>query len=258
MPKGQAGKGAAEIEKKTEKEKLVQKKLETERIVAEIRALLRQEQGTFADSPEWKEFENMLAGFLNGDIKGNAADISIRMYENIQNFSKGRKNFIEFAKGQQTARKLLEEMQKVPGANEYEPIQPLFHFLAHAAGNGVRKKAVQEDIGVLTEYGRKIGYMTLLSEEGAKKDMDEAEELLKEFHRKMGLADPEKIKKAQKSDTKDETELEELREFEKKLKTAEKEGEELKKARLEGKEIKNTGKLEKMVEEAQPILGPKW
>jgi len=254
MPKGQAGKGPAKIEKKTEKEKLVQQKLETERIVAQIRAILRQEQGTAADSPEWKEFENILSNFLNGDYKGNAAELSIRLYDNIDRFSKGKKNFIEFAKGQQTAKKLLEEMKKVPGTEEYEPIKPLFTFLGRAANGNEKNK--EDDFGIVTEYGRKIGYMTVLSEEGAKKDLNEAEEMLKEFHKKMGLADPELIKKAQKKEVKDDKEIEDLKKFEKVMKAAEKEGEEFKKARLAGKEVKKTDKLEKLAEEAQPILGP--
>ena len=174
MPKGQAGKGAAEIEKKTEKEKKVQRKLEVERIVAQIRALLRQEQGTAADSPEWKEFEVQLADFLNGNIEGNANAISIKLYDNIERFSKGRKNFIEFAKGQQTAKKLLEEMKQVPGAEEYEPIKPLFTFLSRVAAAGAKKEK-DDDFGIMTEYGRKVGYMTVLTEEGSKKDLSEAE-----------------------------------------------------------------------------------
>ena len=256
MPKGQAGAGASEKEKKTKKEQKKEQQLEVEQTIAQIRALLRQEQGTAADSPEWREFESLLAGFLNGDFKGNAAAMSIKLYENIQNFAKGKKNFIEFAKGQQTARKLLEEMEKVPGATDYEPAKPLFAFLSRVA-NADKKKAKEEAVGIETEYGLKIGYMTVLTEQGAKKDLAEAEELLKEFHERMGLAAPEKIKEAQKKDVKDDAELEELKKFDKVMKKAEQEGEAFKKARREGKEVKNGDELEKLVDEAQPILG-KW
>ena len=255
MPKGQAGAGAAEKEKKTKEEQKKEQQLEIKETIAQIRAILRQEQGTSADSPEWKEFEVLLAGLLSGDFKGNARAISIKMYDNIQNFAKGKKNFIEFAKGQQTAQRLLEEMKKVPGAAEYEPLQPLFSFLSHAA-QGSRKKKAEEEIGIVTEYGRKVGYMTVLSEEGAKKDLSEAEELLKEFHKKMGLAEPDKIRKAQQKEVKDDKELEELKKFDKVMKKAEQEGEELKKAMREGKNTKKSGELEKLVDEAQPILGP--
>ena len=255
MPKGQSGAGAAEKEKKTKEEQKKEQQLEIKETIAQIRAILRQEQGTAADSPEWKEFEVLLAGLLSGDFKGNARAISIKMYDNIQNFAKGKKNFIEFAKGQQTAQRLLEEMKKVPGAVEYEPLQPLFSFLSHAA-QGSRKKKAEEEIGIVTEYGRKVGYMTVLSEEGAKKDLSEAEELLKEFHKKMGLAEPDKIRKAQQKENKDNQELEELKKFDKVMKKAEQEGEELKKAMREGKNTKKSGELEKLVDEAQPILGP--
>ena len=256
MPKGQAGAGAAEKEKKTKEEQKKEQQLEIKETIAQIRAILRQEQGTAADSPEWKEFEVLLAGLLSGDFKGNARAISIKMYDNIQNFAKGKKNFIEFAKGQQTAQRLLEEMKKVPGAVEYEPLQPLFSFLSHAAQGSRKKKAEEEEIGIVTEYGRKVGYMTVLSEEGAKKDLSEAEELLKEFHKKMGLAEPDKIRKAQQKEVKDDQELEELKKFDKVMKKAEQEGEELKKAMREGKNTKKSGELEKLVDEAQPILGP--
>lgn len=253
---GKAEKGAVEKSKKTEKEQKKERQEEVKQIVAQIRELMRQEQGTAADSTEWKEFETLLSDLLCGNIKGNATAMSIKLYENIKGFSQGKKNFIEFAKGQQTAKKLLEEMKKVPGAEEYEPIQPLFTFLAHVAEGEGKKKLKKEELGVVTEYGRRIGYMTLLTEEGAKKDLAEAEELLKEFHRRMGMADPEKIRKAQNKEDRDEAEKEVLAEFDKQLKKAEDEGEEFKKARLQGKEPKKGDALEKLVEEAQPILGP--
>ena len=133
MPKGQAGAGAAEKEKKTKEEQKKEQQLEIKETIAQIRAILRQEQGTSADSPEWKEFEVLLAGLLSGDFKGNARAISIKMYDNIQNFAKGKKNFIEFAKGQQTAQKLLEEMKKVPRIRACLPV-------AHHRGLVVEKK----------------------------------------------------------------------------------------------------------------------
>lgn len=199
MPKGQAGAGAAEKTKKTEKEKKKEKKAEIERIVNEIRALIRQEQSADPSSPEWTEFESALTGFLNGDINGNVNILSVRIYDNIQSFAKGKKNFIESAKGQETARKLLEEMRKVPGAEENEHVAPLFTFLTHMA-NGDLKKVTKEKLerAIRPVFTEKVGTVTVFTEEGEKKEKAEAEEALKEFHKKMGLPDPKEMRKAQR------------------------------------------------------------
>ena len=71
--------GAVSIEKKTEKEKKKEKQEAVKEIVAQIRALMRQEQATSADSSDWDEFESALTGFLNGNIKGNAATLSFKL-----------------------------------------------------------------------------------------------------------------------------------------------------------------------------------
>ena len=215
MPKGQAGSRPAAIEKKTEKEKKKERKEEVQQIVAQISALLRQEQGTSADSPEWSEFENSLAGFLNGDIKGNAATLSIKLLDNIQNFAKGKKNFIESAKGQEIAKKLCAEMKKVPGAMEDAIAAPLILFLDHV-GNGEvnggkaaekEKKDPKAAKKELEKAGWKIissAPKTITVEEG-KKEQAEAMEAVRKLHEAMGIKSPEEIKKEQKKNSAIET-----------------------------------------------------
>ena len=208
MGKGQAGKGSAEKEKQTEKEKKALQQHEIEDTIKQIRALIRQEQGADPDGPEWNEFEAALTGFLNGDIKGNAWALSVQLYDNIQTFSKGRRTFIQSAKGQQIAQKMLEAMKKVPGAETNPESEPLLNFLSHVARGemkeekkekGKAKKDILEDWVTVEKPVKGAAPIAITVEEG-KKDQDEAMEALKEFHKKMGLADPEKLKKAIKSE----------------------------------------------------------
>ena len=209
------GNGAVSKDKKTEKEKKKERQDEVKEIVAQIRALMRQEQATSADSPDWAEFENALTGFLNGNIKGNAATLSIKLLDNIQQFAKGRKNFIESAKGQQIAQKLHQEMSKVPGAWEDPQAAPLITFLGHLAngeansegqGGGKKKEAAGKDKDA-AEKARKAlaaagwefafeGPKKITVEEG-KKEQEEAMEAVRKLHKDMGIKSPEEIKKEQ-------------------------------------------------------------
>ena len=205
--------GAVSIEKKTEKEKKKEKQEAVKEIVAQIRALMRQEQATSADSSDWDEFESALTGFLNGNIKGNAATLSFKLLENIQQFAKGRKNFIESAKGQQIAQKLHQEMKKVPGAMDDPQAAPLIIFLGHIAngdlnsdsqGGGKKKEANAKDMAEKARKALKAagwdfvfeGPKNITVEEG-KKEQEEAMEALRKLHKDMGIKSPEEIKKAQ-------------------------------------------------------------
>ena len=207
------GDNAVTVEKKTKKELKKERQEEIKQIIAEIRALMRQEQGTAADSSDWKEFETALAGFLSGDIKGNAATLSIKLLDNIKNFSKNKKSFIESAKGQQIAEKLHREMVKVPGALDDPQAAPLLTFLGHvAAGDGSgsnsggkgkarpTKKEMKEALDktgmsfIEKEY--KTAPKDITVEEG-KKEQEEAMEALRKLHKALGVKSPEEIKQEQ-------------------------------------------------------------
>ncbi len=206
-------KGAVKKEKLTEAEEKKRRQEEVKHIIGQIRALLRQEQGTAADSSEWKEFETALAGFLNGDIKGNAVTLSIKLLDNIQSFSKGKKNFIEYAKGQQIAQKLHQEMSKVPGALEDPHAAPMIIFLGHlaAADEKTMKKRMKRDEQANREAAEKDGWVFVdhtgrsrkssapkaITVEEGEKEQTEAMEALKEFHKSLGVKSPEEIKKEQ-------------------------------------------------------------
>ena len=206
------GKGAVAKTKKTEKELKKERQEEVQDIIAQIRTLLRLEQATAADSPEWKEFETALSGFLNGNVKGNAAALSMRLLDNIQNFAKGKKSFIESAKGQQVAEKLHKEMSKVPGALEDPQAAPLIEFLGHWAKGEIRdlkaaekerpksRKTAKEELEkkgwVISEREPKSAPKTITVEEG-KKEQEEAMEAVRKLHKDLGAKSPEEIKKEQ-------------------------------------------------------------
>ncbi len=206
-------KGAVKKEKLTEKKEKKKRQEEVKQIIGQIRALLRQEQGTAADSSEWREFEIALAGFLNGDIKGNAVTLSIKLLDNIQSFSKGKKNFIEYAKGQQIARKLHQEMSRVPGALEDPQAAPMLEFLGHLslASEKPKRKYTRAEEQKNREAAEKDGWVFVDSSGRAKKnsapkaitveegqkEQNEAMEALKEFHKSLGVKSPEEIKKEQ-------------------------------------------------------------
>ena len=206
------GDGAVKVEKKTKKELKKERQEEVKQIIAQIRTLMRQEQGTAADSPEWKEFENALAGFLNGDVKGNAATLSIRLLDNIKNYSKGKKSFIESAKGQQIAEILHSEITKVKGAIEDPLAQPLIDFLQHVAHGDLNeaqkvkkpsekdkaeaKKAAEKAGWVFIEKEYKSAPQTITVEEG-KKEQEEAMEAVRKLHKSLGAKSPEEIKQEQ-------------------------------------------------------------
>ena len=208
------GNNSVAVEKKTKKELKKERQEEIKEIIAQIRTLMRQEQGTSADSSDWNEFETALAGFLNGDVKGNAATLSIKLLDNIKNFSKNRKNFIQSAKGQQIAEKLHKEMVKVPGALEDPQAVPLITFLGHVAagdlngsnaGGGKGKsrltkkemrEALEKDGWSIVQKDYNKAPKTITVEEG-KKEQEEAMEAVRKLHKELGAKSPEEIKQEQ-------------------------------------------------------------
>jgi len=219
-------KAPAAIERVTEKEKKAEQESNIQQLLNEIKSFIRQEQGSDTDSPEWKEFEDALTGFLRGNVSGNAATLSIKLYNNIQTYSRGKKNFLMSAKGQAVAQKALEEMKKVKGAAEDPEAAPLMTFLQGIVDKGAKKtnskKKAEDDWEIIeSPKGRAP---ILITEEIEKKEKDEAAEALREFHKKHGLADPETIRKAQKNTIKDDTDKKALEEFDEKLKQAKSEG----------------------------------
>ena len=210
------GLGKAEIQKlkESEKEKKERQQAEIREIVAEIRELMRQERGTSEDIAEWAEFERALTGFLSGDVKGNAAAMSIALLNNIKSFTKGKKSFIESAKGQQVAEKLHKEMSRVPGAMEDPQARPLIKFLGHVAAGEAKHEEAEQISKISKKEARKIaeqegwvfvddapGPKNITVEEG-KEDQEEAMEELRKFHESLGLKSPEEIKKEQQGITK--------------------------------------------------------
>ena len=213
------GKAAVQKDKETEKEKKERQRAEVQDTVNQIRALMRQEQGTAADSSEWAEFERALTGFLNGDVKGNAATLSIRLLDNIKAFSSGKKNYIQAAKGQQIAQKLHQEMSKVPGALEDPTAAPLITFLGHVAagdrsgkgqGGGKKRQAIDEKEAkqarkALEDSGWEFAFSgpkKITVEEG-KKEQEEAMEAVRKLHEALGAKSPEEIKKEQQDKNRD-------------------------------------------------------